>query len=243
MFPEWEGVAKGPINFHWQRGDRFPAIEELKLGNPYDFDPANCNMWAYIMDWSHLRKLDLGRDSPRHLFSALTCRVPNLKSLKFGILSPMTSQNASTPHSLSIHPWSSGFPVLSNFISFIIALHELSFHASSYCEFDISVATMLRHQANHLKRLEISCDDIDMKYWTVEKYVDLVAKTENLEYLGVRIKDGVLEGTWEGEERLWSSWEKFERANKSESVTNGFKSHKWVRKSPRRYQPCRRRRG
>ncbi|PVH93330.1 hypothetical protein DM02DRAFT_733178, partial [Periconia macrospinosa] len=75
----------GPSNLGFQDGDQFPALEDLSLEyEQYKLTEEHCQQWIKAMDWTKLRRLDLGRGAPEHLLVALTGQVPRLKSLKFG---------------------------------------------------------------------------------------------------------------------------------------------------------------
>jgi hypothetical protein len=67
---------------------RLPPLEELGLTGPYStymWDREYCLLFSQCMNWMNMRKLDVGTEYPLHLFSALVGRVPNLKSLRFGL--------------------------------------------------------------------------------------------------------------------------------------------------------------
>ncbi|KAF2468291.1 uncharacterized protein BDR25DRAFT_316403 [Lindgomyces ingoldianus] len=213
-FQDWEGVTTGKLNFHWQRGDRFPALEELKIQYPhYQFTPDHCNMWARVMDWSKLRKLDLNRGSPRHLFAALKDQLPNLKYLKFGIWGPNPGNST-----WDLQPLDTGLPILSAFIVSITALNELRFKSFAYEDFMAALSIILEHQGAHLKRLDISCRAYGMNAWKVEQYMEVLGKAPDLEYMKAKIKDGHLEGTWEDGGRALDPWDKFLSAVKNDKV-------------------------
>lgn len=57
-----------PFDFHWQDGDRFPALEEFNWrgSTEHIFSTEQCEYWARCMDWSKLRNLDLGERTTRY---------------------------------------------------------------------------------------------------------------------------------------------------------------------------------
>jgi hypothetical protein len=218
-------LIDGPCNFHWKKGDQFPALEELSIeygGGSYLLTPDNCKMWTQVMDWSCLRKLDLERGTPRDLLLALTGRVPNLQNLKCGIWAAH-AQHATW----ELHPLSTGLPVLSAFLASLTVLSELSFEAYAYNDFMAALPLMLQHHGSHLKRLDISCREYLMKPWVIEQYLDVLEKAPNLSYLKAHIEQGLLVGTWPGEEATaLSAREKFESAVKNDKVVEQPKSGK-----------------
>ena len=93
MFPQkqdyWEA---GPNNLQFLPGSVFPPLEELSLPHEkYRLSKGHLDQWLVAMDWSHLRRLDVLRGCPQHLFVALTDRVPQLKSITFGFWYPRRS--------------------------------------------------------------------------------------------------------------------------------------------------------
>jgi hypothetical protein len=81
------GYQDGPLNFDFRHGhDTFPALEELSFDiQHYYFSLQHCQSWKMTMDWTKLRKLDLGLVLPEHFISALTDRIPQLKVLTFRV--------------------------------------------------------------------------------------------------------------------------------------------------------------
>jgi hypothetical protein len=74
-----------PHDIKLRSDDVMPALEEFTLvTNWYRLSKAHCQELRACADWSKLRKLDLGRDSPLNFLIALTGTVPNLKSFRFG---------------------------------------------------------------------------------------------------------------------------------------------------------------
>ncbi|CAI6335545.1 unnamed protein product [Periconia digitata] len=76
----------GDRNMDFRPEDRFPALEALSVEiDHYDFTREHCPKWAKAMDWSMLRNLNLERGAPENLLEALTGKLPQLKSLTFGL--------------------------------------------------------------------------------------------------------------------------------------------------------------
>lgn len=68
--------------------DRLPALQSLTFSGarvPYDFDPQHCQLLSQCMDWSHLRRLDLGTSCPEHFSDEIGSSLGNLRSLAMGI--------------------------------------------------------------------------------------------------------------------------------------------------------------
>jgi hypothetical protein len=164
------------------------------------------------MDWSSLSKLDLGSTSPRHLFAILTNRLPSLTYLKFGIEA-----------SSSLHPLDTGLSILSAFIASVPTLAESGFRAWTYEDFAAALPVILTHQGTRLRRLKIFCKAYNMNAWEVNQYVQVLEEAPRLEYMRAEIKEGVLEGTWEGQQRGLSARLKFETALKNDRVAGDSK--------------------
>lgn len=68
--------------------DRLPPLQELSFsGAPvsYEFDPRHCSLLKRCMDWSHLRRLNLGINCPPEFFQAIGPSLHNLQSLVMAI--------------------------------------------------------------------------------------------------------------------------------------------------------------
>jgi hypothetical protein len=115
----WARVTHGPMNFDWQEGDRFPALEELTLPyTNYYLSADHCDMWTRCMDWTRLVRLDVGHYAPQHLFTALTGRVTQLQYLRFGNWPKSDPDPSGDCKDMAI---------IKQFLSSITALRELSF--------------------------------------------------------------------------------------------------------------------
>jgi hypothetical protein len=83
---KWED---GPLNFHWQDGDRFPPLEKLRwkaaielLPTEYVHSSEQCSQWINCMDWNKLKVLDMGPlTTTSHLIEHLIGNAQHLQSL------------------------------------------------------------------------------------------------------------------------------------------------------------------
>jgi hypothetical protein len=179
-------------------------------------------MWAQIVDWSKLRKLDLNKGAPRQLFLALTNRAPNLSNLKFGIWANSAAmtirpswQSADLNRSTwDLHPLDTGLPILSKFFASIVALQELNFETHDYGDFMKALPVMLEHQKYNLKRLDITCIAWLMKPWKPEQFVEVMRMASELELLKAQIQDDIVEDAWAGVRGGLDPWEKYNSAVK-----------------------------
>ena len=77
------------LNIAINQSDRLPSLHELILSGPseeaYEFDKPHCELLRRCMDWSQLRRLDIGISCPQHLFEEVSGSLSSLKSLKMGI--------------------------------------------------------------------------------------------------------------------------------------------------------------
>ncbi|KAL8911462.1 MAG: hypothetical protein Q9172_007673, partial [Xanthocarpia lactea] len=86
----WLGDTASPhiLCLPLRPSDRLPPLQELIVsGNPqiYEFTLEHCQQWKQCMDWSQLRRLDLGMSCPQHFFEQFRETLPNLRSLTMGI--------------------------------------------------------------------------------------------------------------------------------------------------------------
>jgi hypothetical protein len=213
QFVEWPTVAQGPLDFNFRVGDRFPALQELKLDHDeYSLPPEHCSMWAKVTSWQKLQRLDLDMGAPRHFFASLTGRAVNLKALKFWI-SPARAYLGS--ETWDLQPMDKGLPILAKFISSITALRELDFGAHDITEFTDALDVMLDNARNSLRRLVLTCQCYNVTQWREEQFVKILDRTPGLGYLNVKAKGDTVEGEWKGKERYLGAWEKWESAKKN----------------------------
>ncbi|KAF2107922.1 hypothetical protein BDV96DRAFT_505458 [Lophiotrema nucula] len=199
-FQDWQGASQGPCNFHWQNGDYLPALEELSV-NPecYLFTSDDCAMWAKVMDWSNLRRLELYQGAPRHLLLALTNKVPNLEYLQCGINSTATW-----------HPLDTGLHILTDFIASITALQEITFRTTKYSDLMDTLTIVLQRHGKTLRRLDLSCPSFDSKQWLPNQYVQVLKQVPELETFRVELNNTTATGRWDGETKKLVRWQKYE---------------------------------
>ncbi|KAL8766627.1 MAG: hypothetical protein Q9209_006644 [Squamulea sp. 1 TL-2023] len=87
---KWTGITANPrvLNLPLRRSDRLPPLQELTFSGPpetYEFDQKHCKMLRKCMDWSQLRRLDLGISCPQHFFEVIGNSLSSLESLTMGI--------------------------------------------------------------------------------------------------------------------------------------------------------------
>ena len=86
----WTGITARPhvLNLPLQPSDRLPSLQELTFSGPpetYEFTLEHCRLWKQCMNWSHLRRLDLGINCPQHFFEEIGSCLTNLRSLAMGV--------------------------------------------------------------------------------------------------------------------------------------------------------------
>ena len=81
-------IAPASLHLPLQPSDRLLPLHALRLSGYselFGFDGEHCRTFSQCMDWTRLRRLDLGNYCPRHLFEEISSRLSNLKSLTMGI--------------------------------------------------------------------------------------------------------------------------------------------------------------
>jgi hypothetical protein len=141
---DWE---YGPLNFHWQDGDRFPALEEWSWSGStrYVYSEPQLDLWRQCMDWAQLRHLDFG-DSPLTSmlpFASLAGHVPRLHSLAVFI-------SAEKQHDM--HEPTRTVPIFEEFLRSIPALEELRL---IWDFFPNCLSTILVVQGHSLRKLDL----------------------------------------------------------------------------------------
>ena len=86
----WSGDIAAPrvLNLPLIPSDWLPPLHELSFSGPpetYEFDLEHCRIWSKCMDWSQLRRLDLGISCPQHFFEQIGSQLRSLRSLTAGI--------------------------------------------------------------------------------------------------------------------------------------------------------------
>jgi hypothetical protein len=188
---DWE---HGPLNFHWQDGDRFPALEEWGWSGltHYVYSEQQLDMWRRCMDWTQLRVLDFGDHPLTSMlpFPSLAGHVPRLNSLAVFI-------SAEKQHDM--HEPTRTIPILEEFLRSIPALEKLRLKWNFIPD---CLSTILALQGHSLRELDLyharSGDA-----WDQHRYIDILTKAPQLHHLRVRhlSSQGPIvdfQGTWYG---------------------------------------------
>lgn len=195
----------GPINFHWAEGDRFPALKELTLRGmvQYEWTVEQCEAWIRCMDWSQLRKLDLGQSIRQlHWFRLLTKKVPQLKSFSVAVFDWYAAgDDQGDKHDLA------------HFKKFLLAIRGLEEIRLECAEFEAVLVTLLSQHGHSLTSINLHRVGAKQQ-WTKKDYVDLLEKAPKLAFLAYQEnppgKDATdVEGKWLGLEVQWAPQEKY----------------------------------
>jgi hypothetical protein len=179
----------GELNLQVEPGDELPSLEELRLGDCYDWyylSAAHCDMWTKCMDWSCLRTLDLGHATPQYFIRAITGHVPQLKTLRFGFWL--------NPHGPKA-TWNSppDLEVVKKFVDSIDALQSVTFFSWKDAECAQIRPELLAKHGQSLKVLKHELDFRDA--WKLEHFEELRDKARVLQELEVTIAmERVVEG-------------------------------------------------
>lgn len=136
--------TRAVLNLPLTPTDRLPPLQELTFsGLPamYIFDPEHCKVLSQCMDWTQLRRLDLGVSCPEHFFKEIGRTLRSLKSLTMGLeasrytyrdhgLSPFSHFLRSIPELLELHL--TDFSAVVHEVAPIILGRERSLHTLSY---------------------------------------------------------------------------------------------------------------
>jgi hypothetical protein len=204
--------ASGPgPNFDFQAGEVFPALEYLSLvPNGYDLSEGHCQQWLAAMDWSKLRRLDLGDGSPAHLFSALTGKVPQLKALHFGFW-PDSSEGAGGPG----RQWSD-FSAVERFLGAIDGLEEVVLN-KYWHDFSRFHDSLLMKHGRTMRKLHILAWNKptrinDERGWNRDDTRVLVERCPSLQDLAISV---AMERHGNGSEYIWVSFLAFLKSSAS----------------------------
>ncbi|KAL8784321.1 MAG: hypothetical protein Q9213_004030 [Squamulea squamosa] len=143
---EWTGITAQPrlLNLPLCSSDRLPPLQELTFSGPpetYEFNLEHCKLLRQCMDWSQLRRLDLGISCPQYFFQEIGHNLPSLKSLTMGIRTgdryfthwqygPLTCNE--------LHP-------VKTFLSSVCGLHELNITDLDHAARSISPVILQKH--------------------------------------------------------------------------------------------------
>lgn len=188
---DWEN---GPLNFHWQDGDRFPALEEWGWGGStrYVYSEQQLDMWRRCMDWTQLRVLDFGDHPLTSMlpFLSLAGHVPRLISLAVFI-------SAEKQHDM--HEPTRTIPIFEEFLRSIPALEKLRL---TWDFIPDCLSTILALQGHSLRELDLY-HARSGNAWNQHRYIDILTKAPQLHHLRVRhlSSQGPIvdfQGTWYG---------------------------------------------
>jgi hypothetical protein len=171
---DWEN---GPLNFHWQDGDRFPALEEWGWSSltQYVYSEQQLDMWRWCMDWTQLRVLDFGYHPLTSMlpFPSLAGHVPRLNSLAVFI-------SAEKQHDM--HEPTRTIPIFEEFLRSIPALEKLRLRWNFIPD---CLSTILELQGRSLRELDLNhaCSG---DAWDRYRYMDILTKAPHLHHLRIR---------------------------------------------------------
>lgn len=135
----------GPLNLNLVPGDELPPLLELQFSETdYHATEAHMQQWARSMDWSKLRRLDVGRYPPRYVFQTLTGLLPQLKSLAVGFYDVPLS-----------HVWSCEPDTVKAFLESIDALEELSWMNYSTDCWSAAWPSIVKKHGPSLRKLKL----------------------------------------------------------------------------------------
>jgi hypothetical protein len=188
---DWED---GPLNFHWQDGDRFPALEEWGWSGltHYVYSEQQLDVWRRCMDWTQLRVLDFGDHPLTSMlpFPSLVGNVPRLNSLAVFI-------SAEKQHDM--HEPTRTIPIFEEFLRSISALGKLRLRWDFIPD---CLSTILALQGHSLRELDLyhACSG---DAWDQHRYMDILTRAPQLYHLRVRHSSSQspfvdFQGTWYG---------------------------------------------
>jgi hypothetical protein len=166
-------------NLDFEDGDVFPNLEELTLPHDhYVLSADHCAKWARAMNWSYLRRLVLRYGAPKHLFSALTGKVPNLKALHFGFW----------PNATPDRTWEClDVSIVGRFLDSIDGLEELHVKSMYMTEFQEIQEEVFKKHGKSLKSLHVRFTGAMAKGWVVEDVRSLTEHCLELQFLSLKI--------------------------------------------------------
>lgn len=174
-------LEEGELNFNFEPGDNFPALEELILDcyDRYYLSAAHCDIWTTCMNWSYLKNLDLGHATPQYLLPTLTGLVPQLKRLRFGFWRNAHRSNASWGSSQDLK-------VVINFVQSIKALEEIVLISWDDVQCTQIRPAIFTQHGDSLRTVEHDLDFRDS--WNLGHFEELREKVSGLEELNVTIQ-------------------------------------------------------
>lgn len=184
-------VAVGPSHFRFQHTDTFPMLEELvisradNLAPVYEFSPKHCSDWAYAMDWSEMRILDVASTNSEHLLREIAGLVPKL-------------------HTLRLNPSSIDRDTLESFLHTVPLLTDLKLVSGSTSKvyigsFDKAVTRVCETIGPQLRSLQIECKFHLTMPWQSARFQEVLGLCPQLRYFESIIDGLVSTGEWEGD--------------------------------------------
>ncbi|KAF2491815.1 hypothetical protein BU16DRAFT_129262 [Lophium mytilinum] len=175
-----------PLNLLIQPGDKIPPLQELNIPTQYDWSREHCQILRSSMDWTKLRRLDLGSGCPQTFFEEFHGQMPGLKCFHTSFIQGLREYSGAPP-TCTDNP---GCVV--NFIEAIDALEEL--HISNTDKNgDILFDAILKHSPS-LRRLRFSTS-LDHRFrrqqppvWGNEKLELLRERAHNLEEMNIDLR-------------------------------------------------------
>ncbi|USP74778.1 hypothetical protein yc1106_02052 [Curvularia clavata] len=200
-----DDLREGPLNLPFRDGDIFPALEELKLDpvlQNYFPTAGHCEIWSRCMDWSQLHTLDFGWGTPTALFQALTGRVAQLKTIKFGFENNYGAASA-------LWNASDDIEVLERFINSIDALRNVRMHSLDDDAMQKVRPTLLAKHGRSLRSLE--ADYLKSVAWEPEHFYALAETAPEIEILRLPMKVQKKQGNnklsvWPDESATQKTW-------------------------------------
>ncbi|RMZ72424.1 hypothetical protein GMOD_00007406 [Pyrenophora seminiperda CCB06] len=190
-----ENWEDGPLNFHWQDGDRFPALEEWAWTGlvQYVYSTQQLEMWRQCMDWTQLRVLDFGFMSLASLLplELLAGHVPRLNCLTVVIITSDRRHGMDDPARslLTFEAFLRSVPTLRKLC--------LGWELISNC-----LPIILHHQGHALHELELNYSNCPRAPWDSSECIDVLTKAPHLRFLRVQTNKGSnpvdLQGRWSG---------------------------------------------
>lgn len=197
---KWTGNIANPhpLNLPLDPSDRLPPLQELTFSGPgetYEFDSRHCQVLRQCMDWTHLRRLDLGLSCPQHFFEEIGGSLHSLRSLTMGIRTgdryythwphgPLTCENLGT---------------VTTFLESVPNLRELNITDLESAAEELAPTIIATHKS--LRKLSYY-NSINRKYrrrkppsaWTITQLQDLREQCPNLSHLEIDVV--LAEGRW-----------------------------------------------
>lgn len=170
----WED---GPLNFRWQDGDRFPALQEWRWSGrtEYVYSTQHLEMWRRCMDWRQLRVLDFGTQPITSMlpFESLASHVPQLAHLAVAISSHQGPDMREPARVV---------PIFENFLHSITALKILRLEWEFMPSY---LPIILHHQGPSLRELDL-CYVSNSNPWDRSQCIEVLTKAPRLCYLRVQ---------------------------------------------------------